>query len=219
MKVNTDGVLLGAWVDVDNASTILDVGTGTGVIALMMAQRNTFAIIDAVEIDEQAVLVAQQNANNSLWGDRISIMGSSFQAFYVEVDKRYDLIVSNPPFFTNSLKSPFQSRNVSKHADLLPYKELLEGVSSLLNKGGVFAGIFPYAESNVFIALAVSFGLYCRRKTYVYPISGGRIKRVLLELSKERMVPLESDLAIEERDGNGYTFEYRNLTKDFYLAF
>ena len=89
----------------------------------------------------------------------------------------------------------------------------------MLNKGGVFAGIFPYAESNVFIALAVSFGLYCRRKTYVYPISGGRIKRVLLELSKERMVPLESDLAIEERDGNGYTFEYRNLTKDFYLAF
>ncbi|HUX53564.1 MAG TPA: methyltransferase [Williamwhitmania sp.] len=219
MKVNTDGVLLGAWADVDNASTILDIGTGTGVIALMLAQRNLTALVDAVEIDQQAVAIAEQNIANSPWSERIAVIGSSFQAYADSSTLKYNLIVSNPPFFLSALKSPSQSRNLSRHADILPYEALLEGVDKLLAETGVFAGVFPYAESNVFIALAVNFGLYCRRKIYVQTVSGGRIKRVLLELSRERVTPMEGNLAIEEHGGNGYTADYRNLTKDFYLAF
>lgn len=219
MKVNTDGVLLGAWVEVKLASTILDVGTGTGVIALMLAQRNLKAHIDAVEVDSQAVVVAKHNVESSPWSSRVNVVDSSFQAYSDIAVVKYDLIVSNPPFFIDSLKSPSHSRNLSRHAEMLPYEALLSGVNLLLDNDGVFAGVFPYAEANVFIALAVNFGLYCRRKTYVQPIFGGRIKRVLLELSRERVTPIESSLAIEERDGHGYTSDYRNLTKDFYLAF
>ncbi len=219
MKVNTDGVLLGAWVNVNGAANILDVGSGTGVIALMLAQRSPKSTIHAVEIDATAVDTARHNMLNSPWSSRVDVSCSSFQDFANNSSQLYNLVVSNPPFFIQSLKSPAASRNLSRHAELLPYHDLVDGVIKVLDHDGVFAAIFPYAESNVFIALAANSGLFCVRKTYVHPFAGGKVKRVLLELSKTRAALEESDLAIRIGADMDYTDDYKVLTKDFYLAF
>ncbi|SDD12497.1 tRNA1(Val) (adenine(37)-N6)-methyltransferase [Williamwhitmania taraxaci] len=219
MKVNTDGVLLGAWTDVSNATKILDIGSGTGVIALMLAQRCPNATIHAVEIDKMAVETAKENVRDSPWVSRVEVFGSSFQDFAGETDQRYNLVVSNPPFFIQSLKSPFASRNLSRHADQLSYDDLVIGINRVLEDNGIFAAIFPYAEAGIFIALAANHGLYCIRKSYVHPFAGGRIKRVLLELSRTRGALVESDLAIRVGPNLDYTEDYKRITCDFYLAF
>jgi len=219
MKVNTDGVLLGAWADVSRASKMLDIGSGTGVIALMLAQRCPSATVHAVEIDAVAVEAVKENALASPWSSRIEAFCASFQDFAGETTHRYNLVVSNPPFFIQSLKSPYEGRNLSRHAEQLPYEDLVEGINHVLDDDGIFAAIFPYAESGVFIALAANHGLYCVRKTYVHPFAGGRIKRVLLELSRTRGPLEETDLAIRVGVDLDYTDEYKALTRDFYLAF
>lgn len=219
MKVNTDGVLLGSWANVNDATTILDIGSGTGVIALMLAQRSPNATVHAVEIDASAVESAKGNVLNSPWSSRVAVFCSSFQDFANAANQRYSLVVSNPPYFIQSLKSPAESRNLSRHAEMLPYEDLISGIIKVMDENGIFAGIFPYAESSVFIALAANHGLYCVRKTYVYPIAGGKIKRVLLELSRTRSAIEERNLAIENGIGMGYTDDYKQLTCDFYLAF
>lgn len=219
MKVNTDGVLLGSWANVNDATNILDIGSGTGVIALMLAQRSPNATVHAVEIDDLAVESAKENVLNSPWSSRVEVFCSSFQDFANAANQRYSLVVSNPPYFIQSLKSPAESRNLSRHAEMLPYEDLISGIIKVMDEHGIFAGIFPYAESSVFIALAANHGLYCVRKTYVYPIAGGKIKRVLLELSRTRSAIEERNLAIENGIGKGYTDDYKQLTCDFYLAF
>ena len=219
MKVNTDGVLLGAWADVSRATKILDIGSGTGVIALMLAQRCSNAMVHAVEIDALAVDAAKENAISSPWSSRVEVFCSSFQDFASIANRRYNLVVSNPPFFVQSLKSPFEGRNLSRHAEQLPYEDLVVGINRVLDDDGIFAAIFPYAESGIFIALAANHGLYCIRKTYVHPFAGGRIKRVLLELSKTRVTLVENELAIRVGVDMDYTDDYKMLTRDFYLAF
>jgi tRNA1Val (adenine37-N6)-methyltransferase len=218
MRVNTDGVLLGAWADVAEAKRILDVGTGTGVIALMLAQRKTDALIDAVEIDVQSAADARQNIANSPWPDRVDVINTSFQTFAETVSKSYDLIVSNPPYFNQSLKSPKQAKNISRHTDSLPNEDLLKGISKLLLPQGKFCGVFPYAEGNVFIAQASSFGLYCNKKVNVVSRPGKRVLRLLLQFEKTKMPLVESTLSIHNADGS-FTDAYKELTSDFYLKF
>ena len=217
MKVGTDGVMLGAWADTSHATSILDVGTGTGLIALMLAQR-TDAAVDAVEIDEPSAQQALENVNSSRWKDRIAIHCKSFQQFANETSKRYDLIVSNPPYFIKSLKSEEVARTVARHNDLLPHSELLNGICTLLSPSGRFAGIFPYVEGNVFVALAATFGLYCTKRVSVFGKDKGSIKRLMLEFGREKL-PVE-EYSISVRASNGeYTPDYIQLTKSFYLAF
>ena len=217
MKVGTDGVLLGAWVDVSNAGSILDIGTGTGLIAIMLAQRSD-ANIDAVEIEESAASQARENIANCKWAKRISIFHQSVQKFAVLSAQKYDLIVSNPPYFTNSLKSSDLTRDCARHTEQLPYHELLSSIDRLLSENGRFAGIFPYVEGNTFIAMASAHGLYCTKKTNVYGKTNGRLKRLLLEFRRTK-IPLEEDsLEIRTAEGN-YAEKYIELTKDFYLDF
>jgi tRNA1Val (adenine37-N6)-methyltransferase len=217
MKVGTDGVLLGAWANIGEAKRILDVGTGTGLIALMMAQRSN-AIVDAVEIDEPSANQAKENVKNSRWSDRVTVYQEAFQDFAKKSTQKYDLIVSNPPYFIQSLKSPEVARAVARHTDLLPYSDLLDGISNLLAKGGRFAGIFPYVEGNVFVAEASVYGLYCNKRVSVLGKTQGAIKRIMLEFSQERLPLVQERLAIRDIDSE-YSAEYINLTKDFYLAF
>ena len=217
MKVGTDGVLLGAWANVGSAKRILDVGTGTGLIALMLAQRSNVPI-DAVEIDEPSAEQAKENVKRSRWADRISVYCKAFQAFERESSHKYDLIVSNPPYFVESLKSPEIARTIARHNELLPHSDLLKGLSNLLNENGRFVGIFPYVEGNVFIAKAVDYNLYCTRRTEVKGKTNGKPIRVLLEFSGSRRSMDENSISIRETDG-GYTSDYITLTKDFYLAF
>ena len=218
MKVGTDGVLLGAWADISNANRILDIGTGTGVIALMLAQRNATALIDAVEIDTPSAKQAEANAAKSHWGNRITIANKSFQDFVAESDNWYDLIVSNPPYFEQSLKSPFEHKTLVRHNDTLPYDELLNGISRLLTNKGKFCGVFPYTEGNVFIAKATTYGLFCNKRLNIQSKPNRNTLRMLIQLEMEKKPIEESTLCIHDLEGN-YTDEYNQLTADFYLAF
>jgi tRNA1Val (adenine37-N6)-methyltransferase len=217
MKVGTDGVLLGAWANIGNTKRVLDVGTGTGLIALMIAQRSA-ALIDAVEIDENSALQAIENVKSSRWSERIKVYNKSFQDFTSETINRYDLIVSNPPYFVNSLKSEEVARMVARHNEQLSHSELLYGVSKLLTDHGRFVGIFPYVEGNIFVAEASKYGLFCISRVSIHGKVNGPIKRVMLNFSRHKQPLEESVLSIRGFDSE-YTPEYVQLTKDFYLAF
>lgn len=217
MKVGTDGVMLGAWVSIDDANRILDIGTGTGLIALMLAQR-TKAVIDAVEIDEPSAQQAIENVNNSRWKGRITIYCKSFQHFANEANVKYDLIVSNPPYFIKSLKSPEVSRTVARHNELLPHNELIEGINTVLSETGKFAGIFPYVEGNIFVAKASIYGLFCTKRVNVLGKAKDPVKRLLLEFERKPKALVEESFCIRG-ENDEYTAEYIQLTKNFYLAF
>jgi tRNA1Val (adenine37-N6)-methyltransferase len=217
MKVNTDGVLLGAWTPAERSERALDVGAGTGVIALMLAQRRDRLLIDAVEIDEASAQQATDNVRQSPWDARVQVVHASFQQFAQATERRYHLIVSNPPYFVNALPPADEKRRVSRHAAALPYADLLDGAAALLEPEGRLSVILPCVEGAFFAAQAVARGLYCTRKTTVYAAAGKPAKRVLL-LFARKPAPLQEDsLAIHLPHGAGYTPEYKALTGDFYL--
>lgn len=218
MKVGTDGVLLGAWTNCETAKQILDVGTGTGLIALMLAQR-CYAKIAAIEIDESAVIQAKENIQNSPWANRIDILHSSFQDFCENQTNRYDLIVSNPPFFENALKSPLEKRTIARHTDKLKLTEILEGSKKLLSKQGNLNLILPYKEGLLLIEEAKKWGFYCRRKTTVFPRKDSAAKRILLSFILEPCLCEESELTIEIDKRHQYTEAYKELTESYYLKF
>ena len=215
MKVGTDGVLLGSWTDVSGIQSILDIGTGTGLIALMLAQRSP-ATICGIEIDENAALQAIENVNNSPWRERIKIEATSLQVFVKNTGCRFDLIVSNPPYFNKSLKNPDIQRSVARHADSLSQEDLITAACALLSDAGRLSVILPAAEGAEFILRAESSRLYCSKKTKVIPRIGASEKRLLLEFSRTKEVCREDSLLIE-RERHDYSDEFRGLTKDYYL--
>ena len=218
MKVGTDGVLLGAWANCENSKSILDIGTGTGLIALMLAQRSN-AIIDAVEIDESACLQAKENVEKTTWKDSIQILNLPFQEFCRSTNAKYDLIVSNPPYFQNSLFAPDKKRTDARHNSNLELEELLDGALELLTEDGALSLILPYLEGNFFILKASEKNLYCTRQTKVLPKPGRESKRLLLEFMKIKKPLVEQEIIIELNKRHEYSDAYKNLTKEFYLAF
>lgn len=219
MKVGTDGVLLGAWANIGGSARALDIGTGTGVVALMLAQRSSDVMVDAVEIDEKSAVQAQKNFAKSPWANRLVAHCGSFQSFaQTQGAGSYNLIVSNPPYFIQSMKSPDALRTMTRHTDTLPFDELLAGIKSLLSPNGGFCGIFPYTEGNIFIAKATNYGLYCTRKLNVMSKPNHSTLRVLVQLEFEKKPVEEEMLTIHTADGD-FTESYKALTKDFYLAF
>jgi len=217
MKVGTDGVLLGAWANVENAKSVLDIGTGSGVIALMIAQRCN-AKIQAVEIDASSALQAGHNFEQTPWGNRLSVSDVSVQEYSKDSATQFDLIVSNPPYFNKSLKSPSPERTLTRHTDELSNTDLLESVSKLLQPDGRFCAIFPYTEGNLFIAEAVNYGLFCNKKLFIQTKPDKPIIRILTEFSFHKKRLPENNLSIHTSEGD-YTEEYKRLTTDFYLAF
>ncbi len=216
-KVGTDGVLLGASAGVAGRQTILDIGTGTGLIALMLAQRCN-ASITAIEPDRESFLQAVENINGCPFGNRISALETDLQHF-VPPGGKYDLIVTNPPFFTNSLKCPDPRKSAARHNTALSTEDLLEGVTRLLSRDGSFQLIMPYAEGNIFIAEASSYGLYCNSIVKVRPLPTSEVRRLILSFSRQQLPPKESFLTIEYGKRHDFTEEYKTLTKDFYLKF
>ena len=215
MKVGTDGVLLGAWADCEGAKRILDIGTGTGVIALMMAQRNVEAKIHAVEIDETASKRARSNFDLSPWAERLEVECCAVQEF--APSEKFDLIISNPPYFVDSLLPPDAKRSTARHTHDLSFEELDKAVCRLLAEDGRFALILPTTEFDKY--LAITQLCLCRRCD-VHPTVGSPTKRVMAEFAKQKVdaVALENITIEQERRGD-YTEEYRTLTKDFYLKF
>lgn len=219
MKIGTDGVLLGAWSSLrHDPVSILDIGTGTGVIALMLAQRSTAELIDALEIDEDAYEQAVENFENSDWGDRLFCYHAAFDEFVEEMqdEDKYELIVSNPPFYSADYSSGDAKRDQARFAEALPFEELLEGVSLLLSKRGRFSVIIPFSEEERFLSLAAKFKLFAKRITRVKGTTDSEIKRSLLEMAFLEGKPKVEELVIETAR-HEYTPEYIELVKDFYL--
>jgi tRNA1Val (adenine37-N6)-methyltransferase len=220
MKVGTDGVLLGAWTTVEKSKRILDVGTGSGLIAIMLAQRTCSDVqIDAVEIDHFAYLQSIENIKACPWKNRINCIHQSFQDFSNHNQEKYDVIVSNPPYFLNGLKAKTESRSAARNADYLPFKDLLNGAMKLLNPEGVLSVVLPIEEGNYFMNLAHKIGFYLKRKFQVLPNPGKPAKRYLLEFSLQKCSVKEEELIVENGQRHVYSSEYVELTKDFYLKF
>jgi tRNA1Val (adenine37-N6)-methyltransferase len=217
MKVGTDGVLLGAWVNVEGAGSILDVGTGTGLLAIMMAQRSSGAFIDAVEIDENACGQARENVSACPWKDRIMVHHDSFQHFARQTGSRYHVIVSNPPWYRNSLKPPSLSRSMARHDERLGYEELLDGSDNLLSGEGRLGIILPAREITRLTELAYLHDLHLLRKTLVRPAPDKDHSRCLAEFGRLHPFSVEErELVIKQ--GNKYSDEYIELTKEYYLS-
>jgi tRNA1Val (adenine37-N6)-methyltransferase len=217
MKIGTDGVLLGAWTSLENhPHSILDIGAGTGLIALMLAQRSGAETIDAIEIDEDAYEQSVDNFEASPWGNRLFCYHAGLDEYVDEIEDQYDLIVSNPPFYSEEVASGSVARDMARQNQSLPFDELLDGVSKLLSPTGIFTTIIPFKEERPFADLASQIGLYPERIAHVKGNPSSDIKRSLMEFSFVQKEILEDSLNIEiER--HKYTDSYIELTKDFYL--
>ncbi|MBX2846468.1 MAG: methyltransferase [Saprospiraceae bacterium] len=217
MKIGTDGVLLGAWAGVENnPSSILDIGSGTGLLALMLAQRSLAENIEALEIDEDAYEQCVENFEASPWADRLFCYHAGLDEFLEEIEEPYDLIVSNPPFYSEDVSSGNIARDNARQNKSLPFDELLEGVSKLLSAKGHFATIIPFKEEHTFMALATSFGLFPNRILRVKGNPSTEIKRSVLEFSFTKGEVVEDALTIEIKR-HEYTAVYQELTRAFYL--
>jgi tRNA1Val (adenine37-N6)-methyltransferase len=215
MKVGIDGVLLGAWAGVDNVKHVLDIGTGSGLIALMIAQRTLNVHIDAIDIDEGAFKQSVLNFKNSPWNERLNSFEVSLQDFSLLAKSKYDLIVSNPPFFIDSLEAPDPKRSQARHTSTLTHKELLTFASGLLHEKGRICLILPVNEALQCVKMAEALQLKCYRKCYVKSMPNKPAHRILLELGFESVITIESSLTIE-LERQVYTPEFSQMLRDFY---
>ena len=218
MKIGTDAVLLGAWCPVDdNPKRILDIGAGTGILSLMMAQRTNADQIDAIEIDEDAFEECVENFENSPFSDRLFCYHAELDEFVQEPEDEYDLIICNPPFFAETVKSNNLQRDLARFQDAMPFEDLIDAADLLLTEDGIFAVIIPFSEEQRFISLCADVDLYPTKATRVRGSQTSEIVRTLLAFKRyEVPLILASELAIEI-NRHEYTDEYINLTKDFYL--
>lgn len=215
MKVGTDGVLLGAWASVQNAHKILDVGTGTGLVALMLAQRSLpDADIIALEIDEAAAGQARENVTRSPWKERVKVVQTDFRDY--QSSDKFDVIVSNPPYFVDSLECPDQQRNAARHNDSLAYEELLEGVAGLLAEDGAFTIVIPADVADRVKMIAATKNLYAVRQLNVITKPGGIPKRTLITFTFSNQECVFEEL-LTELARHQYSEKYIALTREYYL--
>ena len=217
MKIGTDAVLLGAWASVDkNPFSILDIGSGTGVLSLMLAQRCSAEVIDAIEIEDDAYEQCVENFERSSWSDRLFCYHASLEEFVEEIEEQYDLIISNPPFYSESYKSENQQRDLARFVDAMPFRHLIESAAKLLSNEGLFTVIIPFSEEKDFIVLASKEHLFPNRILHVKGSPSSEIKRSLIEFSFQE-VDVKTEELIIETLRHQYTEGYIKLTQDFYL--
>ena len=217
MKIGTDGVLLGAWCPIDNHPiSVLDVGAGTGILSLMIAQRSNAEQIDAIEIDENTFEQCVENFEASPWGDRLFCFHAGLDEFMDEPEDEYDIIISNPPFYTEDYKTESEQRDLARFVDAMPFEDLVEAANLLLSENGIFSVIIPFKEEETFLALAKEWDLFPFKITRVKGTPTTEIKRSLLAFSRIKKKTVIDELIIETAR-HQYTEEYISLTKDFYL--
>jgi tRNA1Val (adenine37-N6)-methyltransferase len=217
MKVGTDGVLLGAWCPIDNHPySVLDIGAGTGILSLMLAQRSKAEQIDAIEIDENAYEQCVENFESSPWGDRLFCFHADLDEFVEEPEDQYDIIISNPPFYSEDYKTGNEQRDLARFQEAMPFKDLIEAAHLLLSENGIFSVIVPNKEEEKFINLCAEFELYPIKVTRVKGTPTNEIKRSLLAFKRYELSVLTADELIIETARHQYTDDYIDLTKDFY---
>lgn len=217
MKIGTDGVLLGAWTPlINNPYYILDIGAGTGILSLMLAQRSNAEQIDAIEIDEEAYEQCVENFETSPWGDKLFCFHAGLDEFVDEPEDEYDIIISNPPFYAEDFKTDDSQRDMARFQDAMPFEELIEAAALLLSDNGIFSVIIPFKEEEKFVAMCKELDLFPFKITRVKGTPTSEIKRSLLAFSRIEQTPLIDELVIEISRHN-YTPEYVDLTKEFYL--
>ncbi|WP_396149610.1 tRNA1(Val) (adenine(37)-N6)-methyltransferase [Flavobacterium sp.] len=218
MKVGTDSVLLGAWCPIENNPfSVLDIGAGTGILSLMIAQRSNAEQIDALEIDEEAYEQSVENFENSPWGDRLFCFHAGLDEFVDEPEDEYDLIISNPPFYSEDYKTENSQRDLARFQEAMPFEDLIEAANLLLSENGIFAVIIPYKEEEKFIDLCAEVELFPVKVTRIKGTPNTEIKRSLLAFKRYELPVLEADELVIETSRHKYTEEYIDLTKDFYL--
>lgn len=216
MKLSTDAVLLGAFVNVQNSKFILDIGTGSGIIALMMAQRSD-AFITGIDIDKNSIKDALKNFSNSPWANRLTGIHKSLQDYVKSGTSRFDHIVCNPPFFTNSLHSPFNGRTLSKHNVSLSFSELLDATNLLMKANGKSSFIIPASDEELIISLSENNDLFLSKIMDVFPKESKPVNRIMLEFSKFCPENVERSSLVIRQEDNQYTTDYKEFTRDFYL--
>jgi len=217
MKIGTDSVLLGAWTSTTHHPfSVLDIGAGTGVLSLMLAQRSNAETIESLEIDADAYEQCSENFENSPWPDRLFCYHASLLEFVEEIEDEYDLIICNPPFYSEDYKTSNEARDLARFNDAMPFEHLIYAVSNLLSDTGIFSVVIPFKEEPKFKELASQAGLFLNRSLHVKGNPDTEIKRSLLEFSFKDRKMETSDLIIETAR-HQYTEDYINLTKDFYL--
>ena len=219
MKVGTDGVLLGVLAPTIDSGRILDIGTGTGLVGIMLSQRCPQAMVTGVELDANAAKQAEENATSTGW--KIKIINKSIQDFSSQCEEKFDLIVSNPPYFINSLKAPEKNRNTARHTDELSYEELIESAEKLLSEEGKFSVIIPYSEEENFIGIANKRNLIAESSVRIIPKVGKEPKRSVITFCKcKNKINCNinvTELVIEKEERHCYSDEFKKLTADFYL--
>ncbi|MGB5941676.1 MAG: methyltransferase [Leeuwenhoekiella sp.] len=217
MKIGTDGVLLGAWTEIpESASAILDIGAGTGIIALMLAQRSYAEQIDALELDDDAFEQATENFEASLWADRLFCYHAHLYEFATEMEDKYDLIICNPPFFAGEAQEASTARNLARFEDAMPFDLLVGAAAHLLKDDGLFSVVLPKDREEEFVSLSAKAKLFPKKITTVKGNASAEAKRVLITLSKTQVPPMHDELVMEISRHN-YTEAYTELVKDFYL--
>ncbi len=216
MKIGTDGVLLGAFAAQYRSIQTLDVGTGCGLIALMLAQKSE-ARITAIEIDRQAAETARLNVKNSPWSSRIAVLNQSFQEFNTQSTQIFDLVICNPPFFHNSHLAPSSKRNLARHSDSLSPADLLSGVSRIISDEGRLIIIIPFDQETLWYNEASKVELFYERVVRILPRKGIEPKRSIIEITKKSKEKKVEILIVEGDRRHAYSPEYVELTRDYYL--
>ena len=218
MKIGTDAVLLGAWCPINNNPfSILDIGAGTGILSLMLAQRSNAQQIDAIEIEENAYEQCVENFEASHWGDRLFCYHASLNDFINEPEDQYDIIISNPPFYSEDYKTDNSQRDLARFQDALPFEELVKATTLLLSENGIFAVIIPFKEENQLLNLCAQAELFPIKMTRVKGTPTGPIIRSLLAFKRYELPVLSANELVIESSRHMYTEAYTKLTRDFYL--
>lgn len=215
MKVNTDSVILGAYTTHKNPQKALDIGTGTGLLALMLAHKYTDLKIDAIEIDTKSLAEAQLNFKNSPWSERINTINKPLQEFIP--NKKYDIIITNPPYFINSSKNQSQQKTQARHTDNLSFEEIISFTKNNLTLNGVLSLILPKTEGDIFEELAIKAGLFLVRKLNITPLPNKSINRVILVFGLQQKKEVQTESMLVYQEVNQYSKQHYELTKEFYL--
>jgi tRNA1Val (adenine37-N6)-methyltransferase len=214
-KVGTDGVLLGACADLADPRAILDIGTGTGLVAIMMAQRSN-AMITAIEPDRASFKQALENIRSCRWADRIVVINTDLQGFCKDCSDKFDLVISNPPYFRRSLKNPDPVKSMTRHEDSLTSTDILSNTDIILNPAGSLQIILPYVEGGIFIDEAREYNLCCTMMIKVKPTPAREVRRLILKFERMNLPVYERLITIETGKRHDYTKEYKDITRDFY---